>query len=222
MISTDFLLGLLTGLGVSAVMGVLFWWLFQQSRPQPPPEVPGAQWREVRRLTPGPDRVAGAPRPTGPGPIVPAIHRKLPEPARPPSPIGTRTTPALPGRVGSRPIPVAAPPVSEPHREHVRTSFRVLLHIQRQGRFGPNDIPPWSLSQGGMVEALGITQGALTGALNRLVAAGILEVERSHVRGHDRRVKVYRLTSQGELLVRDLRNRAAHGEGPVARGHEGN
>ncbi|HEV2429768.1 MAG TPA: hypothetical protein VGV64_08020, partial [Thermoplasmata archaeon] len=77
----------------------------------------------------------------------------------------------------------------------------------RQGRVGPEEIPPKSISQAGMVEALGVTQGALTGCLSRLVAAGILRVQRSHVRGHDRRVKVYELTSKGEELVRELRRR---------------
>jgi DNA-binding PadR family transcriptional regulator len=58
-----------------------------------------------------------------------------------------------------------------------------------------------------MVEALVVSQGVLTGVLRRLLAAGVISERREHVRGIDRRVKVYRLTSLGEQLVRDLRNR---------------
>lgn len=62
-----------------------------------------------------------------------------------------------------------------------------------------------------MAKALGITQGAITGVLARLVAAGVLGVRTSHVRGHDRRVKVYELTPMGENLVLDLRRRQTGG-----------
>jgi DNA-binding MarR family transcriptional regulator len=89
----------------------------------------------------------------------------------------------------------------------LRIPYRILLHVARQGRVGPNEVPPDSLSQAGMVEALGVRQGAVAAALQRLVAAELLAVERSHVQGGERRLKVYRLTPRGEELVRDLRRR---------------
>jgi len=58
-----------------------------------------------------------------------------------------------------------------------------------------------------MIEELEMRQGALTGVLRRLVSAQVLEESREHVRGVDRRVKVYRLTPTGERLVRQLRSR---------------
>ena len=56
-----------------------------------------------------------------------------------------------------------------------------------------------------MVEALNVGQGTLTGALRALVDAGLLSERREHAKGVARRVKVYRSTSRGELLVREIR-----------------
>jgi DNA-binding MarR family transcriptional regulator len=103
-----------------------------------------------------------------------------------------------------------------PPADDLGTSYRVLLHIARQGRYGPDEVPPKAFSQAGMVEALGLTQGALVGILQRFVAAGILSVERSHVRGIDRRVKIYQLTPQGESVVREIRRRQAPSPSPFA------
>lgn len=98
--------------------------------------------------------------------------------------------------------------IGGPERERLRMSLRILLHIANQGRFGPGELAPWALSQPGMVEVLRLNQGALAGALQRLVRSGVLTVNRTHVRGHDRRLKVYQLTGIGVELVRDLRARS--------------
>ena len=89
----------------------------------------------------------------------------------------------------------------------LRTSIRLLFHIQRQGRYGPGETPPESLTQAGMARALGLSQGAVSNSLGRLESGGALEVERAHVRQRLMRVKVYRLTVRGEELVRRLRLR---------------
>ncbi|MCI4349031.1 MAG: helix-turn-helix transcriptional regulator [Thermoplasmata archaeon] len=215
MISSDFLIGILIGFGVSAAGGILFWWLFGKSRVPPETRLAArTSFREVDATAIPAERSNALPAPTSPSlALVTPIHPEVPELL--PSEIrwGTRLPPALPEALPRpRPAPEVPPPSPTRPREELRTSYRVLLHIARQGRVGPSEIPPWSLSQGGMVEGLAISQGALTGALARLVSAGILEVERGHVRGHDRRVKVYRLTPKGEQLVRDLRTRVANGE----------
>ncbi|MCI4360044.1 MAG: MarR family winged helix-turn-helix transcriptional regulator [Thermoplasmata archaeon] len=108
------------------------------------------------------------------------------------------------------------PPADQPRADELGTSYRVLMHLARQGRYGPDEVPPKGFSQAGMVEALGLTQGALVGILQRFVAAGVLSVERSHVRGVDRRVKVYRLTLQGESVVQEIRRRQAPAPGPFS------
>ncbi|MCI4350274.1 MAG: helix-turn-helix transcriptional regulator [Thermoplasmata archaeon] len=61
-----------------------------------------------------------------------------------------------------------------------------------------------------MGDALGVTQGALSSVLRRLEDAGAIVSEKAHVRGHERRVKVYVLTPRGQKLWAavppDLRN----------------
>lgn len=108
---------------------------------------------------------------------------------------------------------MALPPRSEGagsgEPETLSLSYRILLHLARQGRYGPDEVPPKAFSQAGIVEALGISQGAIVGILQRFVAAGVLSVERGHVRGIDRRVKVYLLTPAGESLVEEIRRRQA-------------
>ena len=82
---------------------------------------------------------------------------------------------------------------------------RLLLHIARQPRFGPMEMVPPVLTQEGIAEALGATQGAVSGTLTRLVNGGALRVELGHVRGKFRRLKVYQLTDRGDEIVRHIR-----------------
>ncbi|MCI4366650.1 MAG: hypothetical protein L3K08_02740 [Thermoplasmata archaeon] len=72
---------------------------------------------------------------------------------------------------------------------------------------------PPGLCQAGIGEALGVTQGGLAAVLRRLEAAGIFTVERGHVRGRDRRLKIYRLSSYGLEVARELRGRSARKPG---------
>ncbi|MCI4358539.1 MAG: hypothetical protein L3J95_02445 [Thermoplasmata archaeon] len=103
--------------------------------------------------------------------------------------------------------PTAGDKDTEPTPQELRISIRILLHIGRQGRFGPEEVPPPALSQAGMAKALGASQGAVSNTLGRLVVGNILSVERAHVQGRMMRLKVYRLTPAGEELVRRLRLR---------------
>lgn len=101
---------------------------------------------------------------------------------------------------------LATPTVTElePTQEELRISARLLLHIARQPRPAPRETAPEALTQAGMAAALRTSQSAVSNALHRLVDGGALEVERSHVRRKMQRLKVYRLTSHGELLVRQI------------------
>lgn len=98
-------------------------------------------------------------------------------------------------------------PELEPTPHDLRISIRLLIHIGRQGRFSEEDTPPESLTQSGMAKALGVSQGAVSNSLGRLVSGGVLTAERGHVRQRMIRLKVYRLTARGEDLSRRLRQR---------------
>jgi DNA-binding PadR family transcriptional regulator len=94
----------------------------------------------------------------------------------------------------------------EPTEQELRTYGRLLLHIATQPRSAAGETAPESLTQAGMVKVLGASQAVVSYALKNLVDGGALSVERSHVPGRSRRVKVYQLTAVGEGLVRHIRS----------------
>jgi DNA-binding PadR family transcriptional regulator len=88
----------------------------------------------------------------------------------------------------------------------------VILHVYAEGSVAPGSVAPIALCQRGIGEGLGVPQAGLAAVLRRLEAAGVLVGERAHVRGRDRRLKVYRLTPRGLELAREIRSRGAHDE----------
>ena len=188
--------GLALGLVASASGSAVLWWYLRN-------RVRGSGFREGTDMASISAATLGIPL------VTPA----------PSAASGARVGPALqlaganPSRTGTgellRAFPARDEPASPPPNDggRVRISHRVLVHIASQGRIGADEVPPRALTQAGMVEALEVNQGALTGVLRRLVAAGILVERREHVRGADRRLKVYRLTQSGEELYQEIRGR---------------
>jgi len=80
------------------------------------------------------------------------------------------------------------------------------MHLASMGRLGHDDVARRGYTQQGIVDALGIPQGTVAKVLVRLEAADVVEVDRRHVSGEARRLKVYRLTGLGESVARDLRS----------------
>jgi DNA-binding MarR family transcriptional regulator len=196
MIDPTFWAGLGVGLAVSAGGGLGLWWVFGRRRhahgpvPEPVPVVPDEPFGSP---------TIRVPETVPPGPWVADVARiELFDPS---------------GPVPSEPagLPWSDPRTSSEWEQGLKTSQRLLLHVARQGSAGPSEVAPRTLCQAGMVEALGVSQGALTGVLRRLVAAGVLGVSREHVRGIDRRVQVYRLTPAGTQLAREVRARRPAG-----------
>jgi len=124
-----------------------------------------------------------------------------------PPPTGTELWPGLPRpSVVAGPTPGRVPSAYGPHAEEpVRLSRRVVLQLFRQGRLDPDDVATIERTQGGLGSALAAEQSAVSKVLRRLVAAGIVEVSRRHVRGEARRMNVYSLTRRGERLAYELR-----------------
>lgn len=204
MLPSDFLLGLVLGLGLAAALFAILRW---------------RTLRIVRAATTSPHGVV-VPAATGEGPVTsPTAISSAEEPALEIS----GTAPAA-GKVSAAdPTPAVAPatrPAASTDRatsasagarvptgDTLRLSQRIILHVYAQGQFVAGDVAPPGLCQAGMVEALGIPQSGIAAVLRRLEAAGVFTAERGHVRGHDRRLKVYRLTAQGHEIARELRNR---------------
>jgi DNA-binding MarR family transcriptional regulator len=163
-------------LGVAGTVVLDRWWHRKDA-----PSGPAAS-----SALPAPSDVTGAADPR-----VWVVPTSVPEPAPlPPPRPSTRARPVRPDRV-----PTAAT---------LKLSQRIILHVYAQGR--PAEyVAPAALSQAGMGEVLGEPQTHLSKALARLVAGGVLTVERRHVSGGSRRLLVYTLTPLGEALARDMR-----------------
>lgn len=91
--------------------------------------------------------------------------------------------------------------------EGIGLAARVILHLSRVERLGPNDVARLDFTQQGMVAALHVRQGSLVKVLHRLRAGEVLTVERRFVADADRLMKVYRLTALGESTARNVRRR---------------
>ncbi len=153
---------------------------------------------------------------TRPRPVPPSatdlVRRAPPESAPPTVPPNTTTAPATgsAARVGAsglaRSEPSSLAPPAGPGGEGLTLARQVILHLARVGRVGAEDVAPLGSTQQGMVAALHVRQGSLVRVLQRLRAANVVEVDRRHVAGVPRRLLVYRLTSLGESIARDLRH----------------
>jgi PKD repeat protein len=130
---------------------------------------------------------SGSPGPTGDSPKM----ETAPEPGVLGPPTGGRASATDSAEAGGR----------------VQLTQRVILHIGGQGRIGPEDVGLATLTQSGMAAALGVGQNSLTNVLRRLVAAGVLVQDVRHVSGQPRRLRVYRFSSRGEAVYRDVRRR---------------
>lgn len=119
---------------------------------------------------------------------------------------------AIPGD-GSTPVPVWEPPPSVDGRltgtnaGSVRLAMRVVVQLDRLGPPGPDGTARPEATQDGLAGTLGVTQGAVSKVLARLLAVNIVAQERRHVRGRDRRVRVYFLSREGEGLAHEIEQR---------------
>jgi DNA-binding MarR family transcriptional regulator len=131
-----------------------------------------------------------------------------PEPSPPDAPV--RASPGSVEAATAAPTPAVsrAPPPS------LRLPQRIVLHVYAQGRIARDDVAPLGLCQAGMSESLNEPQSHLSKPLARLVAGGVLTVDRRHVAGKSRRLLVYTLTPLGEALARDLRRSVTPGPAP--------
>jgi DNA-binding MarR family transcriptional regulator len=202
-IPVDFVAGLALGLLLAGALYLVLWYWARRTRAAPP--APAARALPAER---GPESPVSAPvaMPTQPG--YPASPEPSPVITGPPRGPGAITVP--PAEAGVAPVlppgPVR-PPEPSSTADRVRLSQRVILHVYSQGELPPGAVAPPGLCQGGIGEALGLSQGGLAAVLSRLEAAGILTTERGHVQGRDRRLKIYRLSAQGLQLAQELRAR---------------
>ncbi len=103
--------------------------------------------------------------------------------------------------------------------EGIGLAARVIVHLSRLDRLGPNDVARLDSTQQGMVAAFDVRQGSLVKVLQRLLAGAVISVERRYVADANRHMKVYRLTALGESTARNLNRRTLE---PPRPNREGN
>ena len=198
--------------GFAAVVALGLWLGLRRSKR--PPARPGAA-NDFEETVEVPDEAA----PLAPPRVerVNPVAGGTPAPPEPPAPPASLPVTGAPpeGPVAEPPGPPppeaapAGPPKMHVAPEALRVSQRIVLHLASLGTLGHDEVAPVGFTQVGMSEVLRVRQNALTNVLRRLVAADVITEDTRHVRGQPRRLKVYRLTSRGEALARDLRR--AHG-----------
>ncbi|MHB8352545.1 MAG: PKD domain-containing protein [Thermoplasmata archaeon] len=154
----------------------------------PPGRAPISPGEESRAESPS---RLDAPEISGGPPLSPPVAPPILPPAR----TEDSSLWSAPPRGPPPPHPAPLPTPRQRTRE-------VLVRLYRLGRVGRDEVPGSEWTQSGLSQALEIPQNALSNILRRLVAADILVEELSHVRGRPRRVKIYRLTREGETLAR--------------------
>jgi DNA-binding MarR family transcriptional regulator len=216
LITGEFWLGLGIGLGVSAVAFAGLWWSFRRlirrreaSRAMAGQAAPSSNPSPVS----APAAVVGDP-PLGPI-AVPAAPDSGPSFGGS-SPTSTAATPKRWPPISADPA-TAEPTLPDSDESRVRLSQRVLQHLARRGGAFPASPGDETLTQRGIGSALGVTQGALSSVLGRLEDGGAIASEKAHVKGRDRRVKIYVLTPRGrELAARIPANGPATPPGTAA------
>ncbi len=140
-------------------------------------------------------------------PHEPSLSEPVPPEA--PHPEETPAPGAFSSRTGEIPplTESSSPEASPPAMPVITLSHRVVVHLSQQGIVSPSELTPPALTQGGIARVLGVKQNVLTNVLRRLEESGVVVSSVTHVRGELRRLKSYRLTTQGEALARELRGR---------------
>jgi PKD repeat protein/DNA-binding MarR family transcriptional regulator len=169
---------------------------------------------------PGPGPTTPGPTTLGSPPATPVPSAELHEPTggAPVTAVAASALPTVGPTIGieppaSPPRPVVGIPAELPGADTFQgrrqLTQQLIRHLSSLPRLGPSDIPTAGFTQAGIAEALEVRRGAVSKVLQRLVAAGFIEVRTEHVTGGDRRVRVYRLTARGEQLALALRGERA-------------
>ena len=122
------------------------------------------------------------------------------------------STYAVPGD-GSTPVPLWEPPPalaagpSPALADGVRLALRLVVRLDLLRAPGPDGEALPEATQEELAEALKVTQGAVSKVLARLMAVDVIAQDRRHVRGRERRVRVYFLSAQGRELAREIEQR---------------
>ena len=86
---------------------------------------------------------------------------------------------------------------------------RIILHLHRNRKQFDSFEAPFTLSQDGVAEALGMLRNNVSRSLTQLLKDSLIVERLAHVSGMKRRRKVYTLTPEGERIAADALSRLA-------------
>jgi len=135
------------------------------------------------------------------------VRTALPRAGLPASADGAAAVPSTSGMPAWEPPASVASGLPAERGARVRLSLRLVVHLSGLGPPADDGAARQESTQEGLSRALGVTQGAVSRVLARLVAVDIVCRERRRVRGVNRRVRAYFLTRQGDALAREIRDR---------------
>ncbi|UCF09017.1 MAG: tetratricopeptide repeat protein [Thermoplasmata archaeon] len=88
-------------------------------------------------------------------------------------------------------------------------SEKILLHLLERVRFEDRFEVPYSLTQGGIADAVHVRRSYVSSSTKEMIKKGLAEERLSHVTGEARRRKTYLLTPEGKKKAERLRDEIA-------------
>lgn len=91
-----------------------------------------------------------------------------------------------------------------PAKPHLTVHEKIILHLLQYWKYEDKFEVPYSLTQDGIAEAVGVRRSYVSLANKELIGKGIVEERLTHVRGEVRRRRVYYLTPEGKARAEKL------------------
>jgi tetratricopeptide (TPR) repeat protein/DNA-binding MarR family transcriptional regulator len=84
---------------------------------------------------------------------------------------------------------------------------KILLHLEQFSRFGSEGEAPFSLTQNGIADRIGLQRSHVPRSIKGLVSGGLVRERLSHIKGGGRSRQIYLLTWEGSQAAASLRAR---------------
>ena len=87
---------------------------------------------------------------------------------------------------------------------------RIILHLSEYSKYLQQMEVPFSLTQEGIANAIGVVRSAIPRAMKKLILKNQVNETLAHVSGVTRRRKIYYLTTDGIIIAQDLKNKLSY------------
>jgi ATP/maltotriose-dependent transcriptional regulator MalT/DNA-binding MarR family transcriptional regulator len=98
------------------------------------------------------------------------------------------------------------PGLDMPSKPHLTVQEKILIHLLEHTKYEDRFELPYSLTQDGIAEVVGVRRSYVSSANRELIEKGLLAEKLSHVKGEARRRKTYYLSPEGKAEAEKLRS----------------